>query len=86
MYACLSLLQACRKLPCMYACLSLLEACRKLPCTYACLSLLQACRKLGRYDLSDCELYASCEPCPMCFGAIHLSKIKVGGYMGRAIR
>ncbi|CAI7909134.1 unnamed protein product [Closterium sp. NIES-53] len=37
----------------------------------------EACRKLGRYDLSDCELYASCEPCPMCFGAIHLSKIKV---------
>ncbi|CAI6007771.1 unnamed protein product [Closterium sp. NIES-65] len=36
----------------------------------------EACRKLGRYDLSDCELYASCEPCPMCFGAIHLSKIK----------
>lgn len=38
---------------------------------------LQACRKLGRYDLSDCEIYASCEPCPMCFGAIHLSKLKV---------
>eukprot|EP00897_Mesotaenium_endlicherianum_P000130 jgi/Mesen1/10117/ME000075S09623 len=36
----------------------------------------QACKKLGRYDLSDCEIYASCEPCPMCFGAIHLSKIK----------
>lgn len=36
----------------------------------------EACRILGRYDLSDCEMYASCEPCPMCFGAIHLSKIK----------
>ncbi|CAM6126546.1 unnamed protein product [Calypogeia fissa] len=36
----------------------------------------EACKKLGRYDLSDCEIYASCEPCPMCFGAIHVSKIK----------
>eukprot|EP00850_Spirogloea_muscicola_P024643 SM001204S25896 [mRNA] locus=s1204:130:1407:+ [translate_table: standard] len=36
----------------------------------------QACRKLGRFDLSDCEIFASCEPCPMCFGAIHLSKMK----------
>lgn len=36
----------------------------------------EACKKLGRYDLSDCEIYASCEPCPMCFGAIHLSKLK----------
>ncbi|KAG6550313.1 hypothetical protein Mapa_008276 [Marchantia paleacea] len=35
-----------------------------------------ACKKLGRHDLSDCEIYASCEPCPMCFGAIHVSKIK----------
>jgi len=36
----------------------------------------EACKKLDRYDLSDCEIYASCEPCPMCFGAIHLSKMK----------
>uniref|UniRef100_A0A0D6R0B2 CMP/dCMP-type deaminase domain-containing protein n=2 Tax=Araucaria cunninghamii TaxID=56994 RepID=A0A0D6R0B2_ARACU len=36
----------------------------------------EACNKLGRIELSDCEIYASCEPCPMCFGAIHLSRIK----------
>ncbi|PKA63038.1 Protoporphyrinogen oxidase, chloroplastic [Apostasia shenzhenica] len=36
----------------------------------------EACRKLGKIVLSDCEIYASCEPCPMCFGAIHLSRIK----------
>jgi tRNA(Arg) A34 adenosine deaminase TadA len=36
----------------------------------------EACKKLERYDLSDCEIFASCEPCPMCFGAIHLSKMK----------
>ncbi|KAL6545646.1 hypothetical protein OROGR_009520 [Orobanche gracilis] len=36
----------------------------------------EACKKLNRIELSDCEMYASCEPCPMCFGAIHLSRIK----------
>jgi len=36
----------------------------------------QTCKKLGRYDLSDCTMYASCEPCPMCFGAIQAAKIK----------
>ncbi|KAH7526822.1 hypothetical protein JRO89_XSUnG0049000 [Xanthoceras sorbifolium] len=35
-----------------------------------------ACKKLNKIELSDCEIYASCEPCPMCFGAIHLSRIK----------
>ncbi|KAF4350535.1 hypothetical protein F8388_014996 [Cannabis sativa] len=35
-----------------------------------------ACKKLKRIELSDCEIYASCEPCPMCFGAIHLSRLK----------
>ena len=42
-----------------------------------CFSLLQACKKLGKIELSDCEMYASCEPCPMCFAALHLSRIKV---------
>ncbi|GKU96075.1 hypothetical protein SLEP1_g9355 [Rubroshorea leprosula] len=36
----------------------------------------EACKKLNKIELSDCEMYASCEPCPMCFGAIHLSRIK----------
>eukprot|EP01018_Ginkgo_biloba_P001896 Gb_20380 [translate_table: standard] len=40
------------------------------------MAVREACNKLGRIELSDCEIYASCEPCPMCFGAIHLSRIK----------
>ncbi|XP_065618019.1 guanosine deaminase isoform X1 [Quercus suber] len=39
-------------------------------------AIREACKKLKKMDLSECEIYASCEPCPMCFGAIHLSRIK----------
>jgi len=39
--------------------------------------IFQACKKLKQIELSECEIYASCEPCPMCFGAIHLSRVKV---------
>ncbi|XP_027935370.1 guanosine deaminase-like isoform X2 [Vigna unguiculata] len=39
-------------------------------------AIRQACRKLNQVELSECEIYASCEPCPMCFGAILFSKIK----------
>lgn len=37
-----------------------------------------ACGKLQTFDLQGCEIYCSCEPCPMCLGAIywvHLDKI-----------
>ncbi|XP_024637968.1 guanosine deaminase isoform X2 [Medicago truncatula] len=39
-------------------------------------AIREACQKLDQIYLTDCEIYASCEPCPMCFGAINLSKIK----------
>ncbi|KAJ6359926.1 hypothetical protein OIU77_004017 [Salix suchowensis] len=39
-------------------------------------AIREACKKLNRIELSECEIYASCEPCPMCFGAIHLSRLK----------
>lgn len=40
-----------------------------------------ACTKLGTFDLTGCVIYSSCEPCPMCLGAIywaHIDKIYFG--------
>lgn len=39
------------------------------------LAIRQACAKLGRFELQDCELYTSCQPCPMCFGAIYWARL-----------
>lgn len=34
-----------------------------------------ACRRLGTFDLSGATIYTSCEPCPMCLGAIYWARI-----------
>lgn len=34
-----------------------------------------ACKKINSIDLSGCIIYSTCEPCPMCFTAIHWAKI-----------
>ncbi len=37
-------------------------------------AIRQACRTLGNFQLVGCDLYASCEPCPMCLGAIYWAR------------
>lgn len=37
-------------------------------------AIRDACRNLGTYQLNDCEIYTTCEPCPMCLGAIYWSR------------
>jgi tRNA(Arg) A34 adenosine deaminase TadA len=38
------------------------------------IAIRRACRKLQSYQLEGCELYSSCEPCPMCLGAIYWAR------------
>ena len=38
-------------------------------------AIREACRKLGTYRLDGCDLYTSCEPCPMCLSAIYWARI-----------
>ena len=38
-------------------------------------AIREACKALDTFDLTGCEIYASCEPCPMCLGAIMWARI-----------
>ncbi len=38
-------------------------------------AIRRACQALATFDLSGCEIYTSCEPCPMCLGAIYWAQV-----------
>ena len=40
-------------------------------------AIRKACKKLNTFNLSGCVIYTSCEPCPMCLGAIYWSRIEI---------
>ncbi len=47
-------------------------------------AIREACKKLGVFELEGCEIYTSCEPCPMCMGAIYWARLSRVYYAGMA--
>jgi guanine deaminase len=47
-------------------------------------AIRQACRALGTFSLKGCEMYTSCEPCPMCLAAIYWARIDAIYFSGNS--
>jgi len=47
-------------------------------------AIREACRALNSFQLTDCDLYCTCQPCPMCFGAIYWARPARVFYAGTA--
>lgn len=64
------------------------EACNTVtssndPTAHAEVSAIRAaCAKLNTFQLEGCDLYASCEPCPMCLGAVYWAQLRSVFYAG----
>jgi len=43
-------------------------------------AIRDACQRLKTFSLQGCEIYASCEPCPMCLSAIYWARIRIAFY------
>jgi guanine deaminase len=46
------------------------------------MAIREACQTLGRFELNGCEIYSSCEPCPMCLTAIYWARLESLTYAG----
>lgn len=59
----------------------LAEACNQVTSTFdptahaEVVAIRSACQRLGSHSLSGCQIYSSCEPCPMCLGAVYWARL-----------
>lgn len=54
---------------------NLVTACNDPTAHAEIMAIREACKVLNTFQLNGCELYASCQPCPMCFGAVYWARL-----------